>query len=63
MKEQNNVSFSYFSRCNSTGVKQAEADFSDCVSGETVMDFGVGYDFKSVMHYPLQRLDNFTINS
>ena len=23
----------------------------DCVSGKTVKDFGVGYDFKSIMHY------------
>jgi len=47
-------------KCNSTGVIQAEADFSDCVSGDTVMDFGVGYDFKSVMHYDLR---SFAVNT
>jgi len=43
-------------RCSKEGVSQATADFSDCVSGNIVTDFGVGYDFKSVMHYPLNSL-------
>jgi len=46
-------------KCSAEGVQQAQADFSDCVSGDTVTDFAVGYDFKSVMHYSLK---SFAVN-
>ena len=37
------------------------AYYGDCVSGNTVTDFGVGYDFKSVMHYGLKRFVLLTL--
>merc|ERR1740128_345641 len=40
-------------KCDDAGVVQATANFSKCVSGDTVTDYGVGYDFSSVMHYDL----------
>ena len=46
----------HYFRCDRFGVSQETADFSNCVTGDTVTDFGVGYDFKSVMHYGLKRL-------
>ena len=45
-------------RCTLTGATQATADFTNCVSGDTVTAMGLGYDFKSVMHYTLRRLNN-----
>ena len=32
---------------------QAEADFSSCVDGTVVTNYGTPYDFESVMHYGL----------
>ena len=48
----------FFLRCTLTGATQATADFTNCVSGDTVTAMGLGYDFKSVMHYRLRRLNN-----
>ena len=42
-------------RCTATGQIQATANFDNCVSGNTVTAFGIGYDYKSVMHYGLKR--------
>ena len=42
-------------KCNSTGVAQAEADFSNCVDGTVVTNYGTPYDFESIMHYGLKR--------
>ena len=40
-------------RCDASGVAQAEADFSSCVDGTVVTNYGTPYDFESVMHYGL----------
>ena len=42
-------------KCDSTGVAQAEADFSNCVDGTVVTNYGTPYDFESIMHYGLKR--------
>ena len=42
-------------KCDSTGVAQAEADFSNCVDGRVVTNYGTPYDFESIMHYGLKR--------
>ena len=52
-----NIKYIILFRCSEDGMYQSNAYFGDCVSGDTVTDFGVGYDFKSVMHYGLKRLD------
>ena len=39
--------------CTRTGFTQSTASFDDCVRGGIVTDYGVGYDFNSVMHYGL----------
>jgi len=47
-------------KCTATGQQQATANFDNCVSGNTVTAFGIGYDYKSVMHYGLK---SFAVDS
>ena len=39
-----------------SGVSQETANFDNCVGSAIVTDYGVGYDFNSIMHYSLTRL-------
>lgn len=41
-------------KCSIEGVSLATADFSNCVSGNIVEDYGVGYDKDSIMHYGIK---------
>ena len=36
-----------------SGMSQASADFSNCVDGSVVSNYGTPYDFESMMHYGL----------
>jgi len=40
-------------RCTTSGVSQETANFDNCVGSAIVTDYGVGYDFNSIMHYSL----------
>ena len=42
--------------CTTSGVSQETANFDNCVGSAIVTDYGVGYDFNSIMHYSLTRL-------
>ena len=42
-------------RCNNDDVAQNEADFSDCVGGRVVTNYGTPYDWDSIMHYRRNR--------
>jgi len=37
--------------CSKEGQEQSTADFSNCVSSKTLEDYGLEYDFESIMHY------------
>ena len=37
------------------------ADFENCVEGVVVQDFGIPYDFESIMQYPLEDSNGITI--
>ena len=39
--------------CDISGFTQKTASFDDCVRGDVVTDYGVEYDFTSIMHYGL----------
>ena len=40
--------------CRTSGVSQEDADFDNCLKNKIATDYGVGYDFTSIMHYGLQ---------